>query len=723
MRSGGAIVIEMQSRSSGVTAQGRDRGPLKGLAGDLATSEERYRTLFETMPMGIVHYDADGSVIGANQAAGEILGMDLAAAETWPIVPAGQAIHEDGSPIPHEELPVIKALRTGQVVDDTMADVRHAKTGELRWVRVTAVPDARDEHGRPSRAYAILTDLTEQRRTQAALQQSTALLGRLRDANVLGVVVAGVHRVYEANDACLDMIGYQRADLEAGRVTWRNISPPDWASVQDKALGELRRTGVCPPYEKEYMHKDGHRVPVLVGSVAISRDPLRWTSFVVDLSARQRAEQERAALLERARANRAEAESARERLAFLTRAGALVAASRDRNKLLDQITRLVVPSLADHCTVFLPTADGMLLASSLSHRNRARARLLSALRRHPISPAGPLIVQRAFTTGTTQLSRDITDEATALTSAEPNEIGIVKLMRPRSAIATPLLGPRGPLGVIVLGRGARRTQFAEADVQVVEELGRRLAVGLANTDAFAREHAIAETLQRSLLPDTLPEIPGLDLAVRYLPATDGADVGGDWYDAFPLQGGLIGLVIGDVAGHSIASASIMGQVRSLLRGYAVDDPAPARVLERANTALTSLLPDVLASVVYAVLDPAVGDLSYANAGHPPPLIATGDGHVEYLDDAAGTILGASASTSFSTGRRLLRPGTRLLLYTDGLIEDRQRDITEGLTMLAETLRHSDPGSAAETCATVHAAMLGGARRHDDVCLLTARLTD
>jgi PAS domain S-box-containing protein len=723
MRFGGAIVIEVQSRSSGVPAQGRGPGPLNALAGDLATSEERYRTLFETMPMGIVHYDADGSVIGLNRAAGEILGIDLAATRTWPVVPVGQTIREDGSPIPHEELPVTRALRTGQVVADTMAGVRNAKTGELRWVRVTAVPDAYDEHGRPSRAYAIFTDLTEQRRTEAALQQSTTLLGRLRDANVLGVVVADVHRVYEANDAYLDMIGYQRDDLEAGRLTWRNISPPEWEGAQDKALGELQRTGVCLPYEKEYTHKDGHRVPVLIGSAVVSRDPLRWTSFVVDLSARQRAERERAALLERARANRAEAKSARERLAFLTRAGALVAASRDRDELLDQVTRLVVPSLADHCTVFLPTADGMLLATSVSHRSRARARLLSALRRHPVSPAGPLIVQRAFTSGTTQLSRDVTDEAAALTSAEPNEIGIVKLMRPRSAIATPLLGPRGPLGVIVLGRGARRPRFTETDVQVVEELGRRLTIGLANTDAFAREHAIAETLQRSLLPDTLPEIPGLDLAVRYLPATEGADVGGDWYDAFPLEGGLIGLVTGDVAGHSIASASIMGQVRSLLRGYAVDDPAPARVLERANTAVTSLLPDVLASVVYAVLDPATGDLSYANAGHPPPLIATDDGHAEYLDDAAGTMLGASAATSFSTGRRLLRPGTRLLFYTDGLIEDRQRDITDGLTMLAETLRHSGPGSAAQTCATVLAAMLGAARRHDDVCLLTARLAD
>ena len=248
--------------------------------------------------MGIVHYDADGSVIGANRAAGEILGIDLTTATTWPVVPEGQTVHEDGSLFPRAELPVFAALRTGQVVADAVAGVRHAKTGELRWVRVTAVPDARDEHGKPSRAYAIFTDLTEQRRTEAALRQSTALLGRLREANVLGVVIAGEHQVYEANDAYLDIIGYPREDLEAGRIAWQEISPPESADVQVKALEQLQRAGVCQPFEKEYVHRDGHRVPVLIGSAVIGRDPLRWTSFVVDLSARQRAERERAALLE-----------------------------------------------------------------------------------------------------------------------------------------------------------------------------------------------------------------------------------------------------------------------------------------------------------------------------------------------------------------------------------------------------------------------------------------
>src|SRR6202012_1640421 len=159
----------------------------------------------------------------------------------------GQAVREDGSPYPAEDLPVRVALRTGEIVSGVIAGLRHGRTGELRWVRVTAVPDARDHRGRPSRAYAIFTDLTEQRQTEAALRQSTALLGRLRDANVLGVVVAGERHVYEANDAYLDIIGYRRDDLEAGRIAWREISPAEWDGVQDRALDQLRQSGACQP--------------------------------------------------------------------------------------------------------------------------------------------------------------------------------------------------------------------------------------------------------------------------------------------------------------------------------------------------------------------------------------------------------------------------------------------------------------------------------------------
>src|ERR1700722_18538674 len=560
------------------------------------TPQERYRSLFETMPHGVVHYDADGTIIGVNPAASEMLGVDAAGVTSWPVVPQGRAVREDGSPFPTEDLPVPVALRTGEIVAGVVVGVRHGRSGELRWVRITAVPDAWDDQGRPSRAYAIFTDLTDQRR----------------------------------------------------------------------------------------------------------------------------AEQAQAELLASNSAARADADSAREGLAFLMRAGSLVAATRDRDELLGQIVKLVIPTLADSCVVFLPIADGTLLASAVGHVVPARAAQLAGLRAHPIAPSGPLLSQRAYTSGTTQLSTNATADMPAWTRAEPDAMSIVQLMRPRSAISTPLLAGKDPLGVIALYRGAGRPPFTETDVSVVEELGRRLAVGLANTDTFAREHAIAETLQRSLLPDAPPRVAGLDLAVRYLPATEGATVGGDCYDAFPLAGGRVGLVIGDVCGHNIASASTMGQLRSLLRAYAIDNQSPGRALQRTNAAVAQLLPDELATVVYGVLDPATGDLAYANAGHPPPIFATSAGEAEYLDDTVGTMLGACATATFTTGHRRLPPGASLVCYTDGLIEHRRHDIDEGLIALSETLRRSRSSSAEQTCATVQGALVGSARQ-DDICLLTARL--
>jgi two-component system cell cycle sensor histidine kinase/response regulator CckA len=324
-----------------VTAHVQDRRRLEVLAERLATTEERYRTLFETLPLGVVHHNADGSILWANPAAGEILGRAPDAMTTWPRDWAGRAVHEDGSPFQLDELPVVVALRTGEVVADVVAGLPHGRTGELRWLQVTAVPDARDEQGRPQRAYAMLTDITEQRRAEAALRQSNRLLGRLREANVLGVLVVSEEGIHEANDAFLDIIGYTRDDLESGRIHWRTITPPRWAARDDDALEQLRRTGAFRPFEKEYVRRDGHRVPVLLGAAVIGWHPLRWTTFVVDLTARQRREQERARLLAREQAARREAGTARERLAFLQQAGELTAAARNRDDLLEQVTQLV----------------------------------------------------------------------------------------------------------------------------------------------------------------------------------------------------------------------------------------------------------------------------------------------------------------------------------------------------------------------------------------------
>jgi PAS domain S-box-containing protein len=367
----------------------------------------------------VIHFSADGLVLAANPAATRILGLRESEMTRWPLPTAARAVHEDGTQFRREDLPVQRALTVGEVVSDVLMGVPHGRTGEIRWLLATAVPDTRNAEGLPARAYVLLTDLTEQRQAQAALRESTSLLGRLREANVLGVATATEDGVYEANDAFLELIGRSRDDLAAGPIPYESITPPECAVRDRDAFGQLRRDGSFQPYDKEYLHRDGHRVPVLIGGAVVGWNPLRWVTFVVDLTARQRAERERAELVARERAARAEA-----------------------------------------------------------------------------------------------------------------------------------------------------------------------------------------------------------------------------------------------AGHSLSSASMMGQVRCMLRAYAIDNPEPGRVLRQANYAAACLLPDTLASVVYAVLDLATGDLAYASAGHPPPILITGDGQLEYFDDTDGIMLGVTADAGFSTGIRRLSHAPR-----------------------------------------------------------------
>ncbi len=338
-----------------------DRQRLKELADRLGRSEERYRTLFETLPHGIIRYARDGSVIGANPAAVQAMGLvprGMTAADR-----ARQAVHEDGTPYQPDELPAMVALRTGKMIPGVVGGIRNARTGEIRWVRSIAVPYAPDAQGRPQRAYSVFTDITEQRTAKAALQEGNRLLGRLRETNVLGVLVADEEAIQEANDAFLDIVGYTRDDLEAGRITWAAITPPEWAHIFDESVEEIRRTGAVAPHDKEYLHRDGHRVPVLVGAAALDCYPLRWTTFVVDLTARQRGEQERAELLAREQAARLEAGAAKDRLDLLLEASSLVAATGSQAELRDRLAKLMVPALADSFTVLVLTDQGALRAA------------------------------------------------------------------------------------------------------------------------------------------------------------------------------------------------------------------------------------------------------------------------------------------------------------------------------------------------------------------------
>ncbi|WP_298460520.1 SpoIIE family protein phosphatase [uncultured Cellulomonas sp.] len=247
----------------------------------------------------------------------------------------------------------------------------------------------------------------------------------------------------------------------------------------------------------------------------------------------------------------------------------------------------------------------------------------------------------------------------------------------------------------------------------------RLGGALGRT--LARERGVAESLQRSLLPDRLPHVPGVDLAARYQPGAVGTEVGGDWYDVVPLPSGEVGLVMGDVVGHDLEAAASMGQLRNALRACAAEGADPHTVLERLNRLCLQQDLGSMATVLYAVLDPVLGTVRMASAGHYPPLLVCEDGAdrlrtAEFLEPEPHPPIGAVREVQYVTTVHRLPPGSLLLLYTDGLVESRDLPVADGMARLRE-LAAVPVGTPDETCDALLTGMLGGRPPQDDVALL------
>jgi PAS domain S-box-containing protein len=273
---------------------------------------------------------------------------------------------------------------------------------------------------------------------------------------------------------------------------------------------------------------------------------------------------------------------------------------------------------------------------------------------------------------------------------------------------------------IVRRDGEERVILGKARLTVDADGGPQRMVGtiqdITETKTAEREHRIAETLQRSLLPDRLPEIPGVRLAARYVPATADIEVGGDWYDVVQLPNGHVGLAIGDVAGHGLRAASLMGQLRMALRAYALEEESPAAVMGRVHRLLQRLHQPEIVTLAYLVFDPDSGAVRFANAGHPPPLVVETSGTTRFLEDALAPPLGAVAFLDrFDEGIDELAPGSSLVLFTDGLVERRGESIEVGLDRLRAEA--AEPGVDLDAfCDRVLDTMVG-TQVADDVALL------
>ncbi|MFE7233199.1 PP2C family protein-serine/threonine phosphatase [Streptomyces sp. NPDC001231] len=431
--------------------------------------------------------------------------------------------------------------------------------------------------------------------------------------------------------------------------------------------------------------------------VAFHREELHQTNQGVlalhaDLDAAWRAQREAFAA---ERAARTEAEEARRRLRFLADASALLTTSLNHEEILRRLPDLLVPRYADRVDVWL-----------FDHEDE---RLRSAPH-----PAAAVLAAR---TGRPQYAADHPGDLPGVDDQPPSALN-----PGRPLLCVPLLARRAPLGVLTLSPPGAR--WDPDDAVMLIELARRASVALDNARRFEHNRDIAETLQRALLTD-LPTTPGLRLAARYLPATYGLNIGGDWYDAFRQPDGSLITVIGDVTGHGLHAAVMMSQLRTALRAYAVDGGSPGRLLTRLHVFLHHLQPDLFATAVIARFSPDDPTITWAAAGHPPPVLRLPDGRVRVLDAKPGAMLGIPLRQEIEDHTVRLSPGATLALYTDGLVERRARGIDPGIDRLAAALEALDPaeldtdldGSADR----ILGPLLSDSERDDDVCLLLCHI--
>ena len=490
------------------------------------------------------------------------------------------------------------------------------------------------------------------------------------------------------NAAAQRLFGWTAAEA-IGQTMRSLILPPEFGERHDErrdALIASESPLATESYEVELQRRDGSRFP---GEATVSKVEIQGevfvSGFITDVTERARRQAERE-LLMREQAARAEAERVTELVAGMQ---ALVDAAL-AHRTLDGILRELVTQVrgvldADAATIYV-AEEGERLSVGAS------------------APAD--------VSGYDEFANTVAERREAMLSQDGAGAETGPL------VGVPLLAEGEVTGVLVASAAPPR-EFGGEALTLLQLAAERVGLAIAHARVYEREHRIAETLQRSLLPDRLPQLPGLEVAARYLPAASEAEVGGDWYDVIPIAGGAVGLVMGDVAGKGLAGASMVGRLRSALRAYALEGHDGAHVVERLNRLLWTEAEDSqMATMLYVIVDPAASAVRWVNAGHPAPLMVV-DGEPGFLEGGSSVPLGVLPFPTYEEVSARMDPGSTLLLYTDGLVETPGENIDDGMAELAARVREA-PEDPDGLCDHLLATLVPAGGAMDDVALLTLR---
>jgi serine phosphatase RsbU (regulator of sigma subunit) len=397
-----------------------------------------------------------------------------------------------------------------------------------------------------------------------------------------------------------------------------------------------------------------------------------------------------------------------------------VLSSLDYETTLANVARLAVPTFADWSAIDI-VDDGRLRRLAVAHVDPAKVQLAHELaERYPADPDAPQGAWQVMRTGQSELIAEITDEMLVAGAIDDEHLEIARALQLRSALTVPLIARGRVLGVLTWVTAESDRRYTGEDIALAEEVARRAAISIDNSELHSQTAAAAVQLQEAVLPQTLSASTGWELAHVYNPSGR-TEVGGDFYDVIELDDGRLVMFVGDVMGRGVAAAAAMAQVRAAVRAYAAVNPAPDVVLTRLDLMYTRFPSEQMVTLLYVVADPARDELTVCNAGHPPPLLLHTDGRVTQLPDADGAPLGVGQPVRQPT-THVLRAGETVVAFTDGLIERRDEDITDGQRRAVDAVTCL-LGQDLTTAVPAFVDAVRDPSRDDDVAVLVARRRD
>lgn len=552
--------------------------------------------------------------------------------------------------------------------------------------------------------------------TDLSLPASAAgILQAVVDAAPSGVLAVSLgRRILAFNQRFLDLWGLDRADVTLG-----GPSP---------ALGEAQRSKIADPeafdralvYGHQHPHErqvltvgltdgrtiEGHSVPILGPDGAY----LGRVWFQEDITERRHREAEGTALLGRLEA----AERSHE---FLLQAARFLVSVSGYAETLDALAQMAVPTLGDLCLIDVLDDRGEIVRMAARHADPAYQATVARLFAWPPDRGGSHPSVQVMRDGATRWSVEMGDAFLRATSRDGEHFDLLKQLGFTGYMCVPLLAEGDVLGAVTLVSAGSGRRFSSADVALAEALAGHVAAAVARERRHERQLDLSHVLQSSLLPTDVPPELGLDVAMRFLPGTGGAEVGGDFWDVTMMPSGEAAFAVGDVFGHDMIAAATMAQLRSVCRVLRAQTHGPSELVALLQSSWAYLGYKRLATAVFARVEPSSGRLRVASAGHPPPLVLRPDGAC-YVDLDPGPPLGVSLQP-VTAWEGTLERGSSLIFFTDGLVENRRRRIEEGMTLLAELAWAGRTLAPDDLINHILAGMVDE-ERNDDIALVVAR---